>query len=356
MMSLVQNQCVKNLRLTSTRRRFNVGTKSRDFSVKVTQSSSASLDQQYLSTADASDATALVDGLIDYTTSLMEESTTSRHHLVAFSGGVDSSLVLALLQQASSLQATNGDNSIMVQPVLGISPAVSQEQVDLARQVSAHLGIDLTEVYPDEGSDEMYIANAGEACLACKTHLYTSLQLVLDHTLKNNNDNISTASLYNGTNADDVLDPTRLGLIAAANFHVLSPLQHTTKDNVRIAAKHLGLPNWNYAAAPCLRSRLALGVPATQAHLQMIEAAERVVKDSLMPRSDSNLRVRLLSKQRARIEVDTDLFDRATAMVPAWDPLFRGLGFAGIHDVRIFQSGSVSRPLLPEMEVRAAVM
>jgi uncharacterized protein len=336
-------------RLASTRRIL-----ARGYAVKVTQTtcpSTASSPTDQQAVEGEADASKLVDSLIEYTSSLMESSP---RHLVAFSGGVDSSLVLALLQQANN---GNGD-AVIIQPVLGISPAVSQEQVDLARHVSAHLGFsnDLIEVYPDEGSDETYIANAGEACFACKTHLYTSLQLVLDHT-RNSNDVSSsslqpqhgvteTASLYNGTNADDVLDPTRLGLIAAANFQVRSPLQYTTKDNVRRAAKHLGLPNWNYAASPCLRSRLALGVQATQEHLHMIEAAEMVVKESLPSyRETSNLRVRLLSKERARVELDEELVEEALKLLPQWTPLFHDLGFASIHDVKTFQSGSVSRPL-----------
>jgi uncharacterized protein len=328
----------------------------RGYAVKVTQTTTGPPSASLSTTDDQNqqaDESELVDSLIDYTSSLM---TSSSRHLVAFSGGVDSSLVLALLQQANN--KNGNDDAVIIQPVLGISPAVSQEQVDLARQVSAHLGFsnDLMEVYPDEGSDETYIANAGEACFACKTHLYTSLQLVLDHTRNSNDISPSSlqlqqgireaASLYNGTNADDVLDPTRLGLIAAANFQVRSPLQYTTKDNVRRAAKHLGLPNWNYAASPCLRSRLALGVQATQEHLHMIEAAEMVVKQSLPSyREMSNLRVRLLSKQRARVELDEELVEEALELLPQWTPLFRGLGFASIHDVKTFQSGSVSRPL-----------
>ena len=281
------------------------------------------------------DASALVDNLIQHTQNLMQGHD---RHLVAFSGGVDSSLVLALLQRASSLGQ-------YVQPVLGVSSAVPSEQIQLARQVSSHLGLELKEVRTAEGTDDMYIANEGQACLACKTHLYTCLKLVLDHTSQQQAESGKNGALYNGTNADDTQDPTRVGLIAAANFRVLSPLEHTSKLHVRQAAKHLGLPNWNYAASPCLRSRLALGVEATQRHLNMIEKAERLVKRTLTGYNEmSNLRVRMLSSQRARVEVDEELMEDAIQKVPLWTPDFHELGFSAIN-IMPFRSGAVSRPM-----------
>jgi len=318
--------------------------------VKVTQSINNSTSNS--NDDDDGTATMLVDNLLHYTHSIMEKNP-QRHHAVAFSGGVDSSLVLALLKKATG----SSDVDAVVQPVLGISPAVSSEQIDLARRVSSSLDIPLTEVRTTEGFDDVYIANAGEACYACKTHLYTSLQLVLDHAASQQKNNNNSGALYNGTNADDVRDPTRLGLIAAANFQVLSPLEYTSKDNVRKAAKHLGLPNWNYAASPCLRSRLALGVEATQHHLQMIEHAERIVKETLLSMSSTeqqqqcntlrfnettNMRVRLLSKQRARIEIDPQFIQIAQTLLPTkWITPFQKLGFSNV-DVKLFKSGSVA--------------
>ena len=287
----------------------------------------------------------LVDNLIEYTQSLMKSTTTgSNHrHLVAFSGGVDSSLVLALLKEAS----TGGQQHVA--PVLGISPAVPQEQIDLARKISHHLGFELTEVRTEEGTDDVYIANEGQACLACKTHLYTSLEAVLDHTAATT---VTKTTLYNGTNADDTLDPTRLGLIAAQRYSVLSPLQLTPKADVRRAAQHLGLPNWNYAASPCLRSRLALGVEATQHHLEMIEQAEILVKQTLSGYNETwNLRVRMLSKQRARVEVDAERVPEAEFLVESvWTPHFQRLGFRGVS-VKAFKSGAVSVKLAEDISL-----
>jgi PP-loop superfamily ATP-utilizing enzyme len=147
--------------------------------------------------------------------------------------------------------------------------------------------------------------------------------------------------LYNGTNADDLQDATRVGLLAAGNFDVKSPLQHSSKLQVRRAALHLGLPNWNAAAAPCLRSRLALGVQATGAHLEMIEQAERYVRNSLKVDETANIRVRMLTNQRAMIEVDYDLLKFIT-LGKQQQTFFRNLGFSSVS-ARPFRTGSVAR-------------
>lgn len=292
------------------------------------------------------ETTRLVDEVLRNTKALMEQQRSSPHHqhVVAFSGGVDSSLVLALLQQLH-------DPSIdHVRAVLGLSPAVPHDQRVLAEQVADHIGVDLWNVATSEGSDELYVENAGQACLACKTNLYTTLQAIVDHV---DEGAVVPYSLYNGTNADDVQDPTRLGLIAADRFHVQSPLRPLTKPQVRTVAKHLGLPNWNYAASPCLRSRLALGVPATQAHLERVEQAETYVRQQLELSAMRNLRVRLLAGNRACIEIDGDLLE--TVQSNDWDSYFVDeLGFSSVHS-RAFKSGSVAVPesSSPVMEATA---
>jgi uncharacterized protein (TIGR00268 family) len=280
---------------------------------------------------DAENATALVDGLIEYTRQLMKNS---QNHIVAYSGGVDSSLVAALLQQASHDQHN-------VLAVLGISPAVSQEQIQQAREVASFLNLQLRQVYTTEGSDKMYIENKGKACLACKTHLYESLQAVYRVSAESRP---NSTLLYNGTNADDLQDSTRVGLIAAHEFGVISPLHRITKQQVRIAARHLNLPNWNAAAAPCLRSRLALGVQATQHHLSMIEEAERFVRTALLQEklhAASNMRVRMLTNQRAMIEVDEELLSEFS-LDTVEQEYFQSLGFSSVS-ARPFRTGSVAK-------------
>ncbi|OQS07059.1 hypothetical protein THRCLA_00926 [Thraustotheca clavata] len=210
-------------------------------------------------------------------------------NVVAFSGGVDSSLVAALVHEAFP------DNSVAC---LGVSAALPFDQLELARKIAMDIGIPLWETPTTEGLDVNYIQNKGQSCYYCKTNLYTTLNAVATHVKAKSGKN---PILFNGTNADDKLDPTRLGLIAAAEFDVKSPLQDLTKDKVRALAKERGLLNWNYAASPCLRSRLAFGVEATKDHLKRVEAAESFARSYLHLHPQENLRVRFLPKNQAAI-------------------------------------------------------
>ena len=349
-------------------------------------SSSSSSSSSLLLRSDG-DATDLVDGLLLRTSGMMDPRNAA--NVVAFSGGVDSSLVAALVVRAFDdhryrprlLPRDDDDDDDdddrgarwggSVRAVLGISAAVSQVQIDQARIVADFVGIPLTEVRTNEGDDDEYVRNDGRACYACKTHLYSALEAVareagagmvaeaeagltrrrrrrrrrrwregggssqddeggadddgeasgVDREDGEERDEVggspsssssspppASVLLYNGTNADDLLDPTRLGLIAASDFLVRSPLDLVAKGDVRRAARHLGLPNWDAAASPCLRSRLAIGVEATRDHLRAVEMAEAFVRDVLGLDGASNARVRMMAGGRAVVELDDSFF------------------------------------------------
>jgi PP-loop superfamily ATP-utilizing enzyme len=229
----------------------------------------------------------LVERLLLRTSNILDPHAAN---VVAYSGGVDSSLVAALVVRAFA-NYNHGQRQGSVQAVLGISPAVPKSQIIMARTVAKTIGIPLNEVSTSEGNDETYQKNEGYACFVCKTHLYSTLKTVANEAMKLQHTNgkeglqhhqsSNPFILYNGTNADDTIDPTRLGLLAASNFSVHSPLDQITKDEVRQAAKYLNLPNWNAAASPCLRSRLAMGVMATKDHLLAVELAEEFVRNVL---------------------------------------------------------------------------
>ncbi len=304
------------------------------------------------------DDTALVDSLLKYTSSLVEKSGTN---IIAFSGGIDSSLAALLVHKIfhenfyENKLKVGGDGG-NVKAVIGVSSSLPQRQLDLARSIAQHINIDLLEVPTTEGNDEMYIANQGKACFVCKNHLYSALEAVastaatLSQSLSsshNQNDRIIKTTLFNGTNADDTKDPTRLGLLSAKSFSVKSPLINITKDEVRRAAKHLNLPNWNYAASPCLRSRLALGVEATNYHLKAVNKAEEKVRQLLSLDETVNLRVRMLAGKRAMIELDQHLIEMQTSLEDilregGFEEFCGDLGFTGGIGVRAFKTGSVS--------------
>ena len=286
-------------------------------------------------------------------------------NLVAFSGGVDSSVVAALVFRAFPETAA---------AVLGVSPAVPRAQIELARAVAGRIGIPLREIPTREGANPLYVANAGDACFHCKTELYETLEALGSHAAAEHgrvrqseddgrdeiegDDDLAIRKgrrdgedsfqqqqqrvvLFNGTNADDMTDPTRVGLVAADNFSVESPLSGISKAQVREAARHLGLPNHAHAAAPCLRSRLAHGVLATKDHLRAVEEAERLVREHLSLCVADNLRVRLLAGGRSALEVDANLVADAQDAAEALAPVLRNAGFPKLI-VRAFKSGSVN--------------
>jgi len=296
--------------------------------VEIHHSRNAPTSPSLVVSMDKQDATRLTDELLKYTRNLMDGSA---HHMIAYSGGIDSSVVAALVHRSKRRQEETAT------AVLGISPAVPADQIALAEQVAKVIGIPLEQVQTTEGSDVTYIENSGQACLACKTHLYTCLEMIAGH-----HTNIGKR-LYNGTNADDRKDPTRLGLIAADRFAVQSPLQYMTKEEVRIVGRHLGLPNWNYAASPCLRSRLAIGVEAIPQHLYRIETAEKYIRQWLDLDATRNLRVRLLHNDRAMIEVEEVMLEDAMKALNEWRHFFQEeLQFQSVA-VRPFKSGSVAK-------------
>ena len=287
----------------------------------------------------------------------------ARMHVVAFSGGVDSSLVAHVVHRAFGAGDDDDDDdddlsgaSPRCVAAIGVSPSLPQSQLQIARDVAAHIGIPLWELPTNEGDIPEYVANDGESCAHCKNTLYSTLRAVAaaaaDSTAAPSDAVPSAAQhvvLYNGTNADDLKDPTRLGILAAAHHRVESPACRLDKTRVRRLARAAGLPNWNLAAAPCLRSRLAPGVRATPGQLEAVEAAEAAVRVALNVGPTENMRVRVKSRAGdvalATLELDASRVEEVAVGGDAFDVVSAELGKRGmwLSDVRAFESGSVAK-------------
>ena len=180
---------------------------------------------------------------------------------VAFSGGVDSSVLLALAVRALG--------PARVVALLGISPSLAVDERAAAHDVARIAGAPLVELETREGDNPAYRRNGPDRCFFCKDELFSTIDrdVVAAHGL--------SAVAY-GENADDARRPDRPGSRAATEHAVLRPLADAGVDKaqVRRLARELGLPNAEKPAAPCLASRIPHFSEVTPEKLAQIDAAE----------------------------------------------------------------------------------
>jgi uncharacterized protein len=193
--------------------------------------------------------------------------------VVAFSGGVDSTLVLKVGFDVLGVRA---------KAVTAISPTFPALEVEEVKRLSAAIGVPLQLVETDQLQIEAFVRNDATRCFHCKTDLYRLLSGLRDA--------VGFHTIVDGTNVDD-LGEDRPGIDAARQLGVRSPLVEAgfTKADIRELAKGLGLANWNKPAAACLSSRIARGLPITKTYLSRVEQAEAF----LVAQGLTQVRVRL---------------------------------------------------------------
>ena len=247
--------------------------------------------------------------------------------VVAFSGGVDSSLVAALAARALGERAL---------AVTAVSPALATGELDGARSVADAVGIAHRTITTAELAREGYRRNGEYRCYHCKTELYERLVVLAERE--------GYAAVLSGANADDVGD-WRPGLHAAAEHGVRHPLLEAGvgKEGVRALARELGVPSAEKPASPCLASRLPYGTRVTPAALAQVDRAEQALK-ALGFRV---LRVRHHG-ELGRVELAGDELAQA---LDDPEPVVEAVKSAGYREVAIdarpFKSGSLNlRPRL----------
>ena len=253
--------------------------------------------------------------------------------LVAFSGGVDSGVVLAAAVRAL------GTGRVVA--ATAVSPSLPAAEREAAAAFGASLGVRREFPRTDELSRAGYRANAGDRCAFCKTELVDVLTPLARR--------LGIADVVTGTNADDLRAGFRPGIAAAAARGAWAPLARAgmTKDDVRAAAHRWDLPLADKPAAACLASRIAYGVPVSAEGLARVEAAEADLRAALTGAGlpVRNLRVRDLGGDTARVEIDAD---RVPAVAARPELLAAVVGFDRVElDPRGFRSGSMNE-LLPD--------
>jgi uncharacterized protein len=217
--------------------------------------------------------------------------------LVCFSGGVDSSLLLAVAADVL------GNNVLAVTAESAIHPA---KEMRAAMEIARQLGVEHRFIRSREMEDRDFLTNPPDRCYICKNLLFQDVRQLADR--------LGIAHIAHGANTDDLSD-YRPGFRAASEQGVLAPLidAQLNKQEIRRLSRELDLPNWNKPQMACLATRLPVGVPILLQDLQMIEAAENF----LAGLGFSLVRVRSHGKV-ARIELMADEIPRSA------DPEIRG--------------------------------
>jgi uncharacterized protein len=255
---------------------------------------------------------------------------------VSFSGGVDSSLVLAAA--AAALGRTN------VVAFTAVSPTYLPEELDVARRVAGDLGVAHVVSETHEFDDASFTSNPRDRCYWCKRELVAEMSRVAGEA--------GCASLVDGANLDDLGDH-RPGMRAAREAGVLHPLLDAGigKAQVRRLARHLGLPTWDAPQQACLASRIPYGAPITTAKLAAVAAAEAVLREL----GFRECRVRH-HDVIARVEVgEADLERAAGAGREEIVRRLKALGFTYVTlDLAGFRSGSMNEAPEPAANDTAA--
>lgn len=254
---------------------------------------------------------------------------------VAFSGGVDSSVVAKAAQLACGADAV---------ALTAVSASLASGERELAARVAEAIGIRHRLIETSEFDNPDYRKNAPDRCFFCKDELYRCVEALRDE--------LGFAVMLNGANADDRGDH-RPGMQAARNYGVDSPLLEVgfTKADVRAVAREWDLPVWDKPASPCLSSRVAYGLEVTPERVSRVDRAERFLRGLL---GAEELRVRHEANDLARIEVAPAVLPRLAeeSVREAIAAELKSYGFRYVTvDLEGFRSGSLNA-MVPADQLR----
>lgn len=205
--------------------------------------------------------------------------------LVAFSGGVDSSLMVSLAKDVAK----------KVLAITVSSQIIPSEEVERAKKVARELGVDHKVILIDRLSNPRFVANPDNRCYYCKKELSRNLKKIAEEK--------GFELIVEGTNASEIVGH-RPGALALREEGILSPylMAGITKEEIRLIAQERGLSVYNQPSMACLSSRIPYGETITEEKLHRIAEAEKFIKQLIGVKI---LRVRSHGDM-ARVEVGKD--------------------------------------------------
>ena len=245
--------------------------------------------------------------------------------IIAFSGGIDSTLLLKVAHE------TLGDDAI---GLTLISKSIPTAEIEAAKQITKQIGVHHVLLHSNETEDPDYKKNTPNRCYFCRRLTYQKIfSYAQTHEFN---------FVLDGANVDDSGDH-RPGRRAAYELGVRSPLQEVglTKSEIRKLSLQYNLPNWDKPSAACLSSRIPYGIPISSEILSQIEQAE----NKLIQLGFKQCRVRH-HNQIARIEVPSEQFPKMMLHRKEITKTFKDIGYKYITlDLEGFRSGSLNEVL-----------
>lgn len=246
--------------------------------------------------------------------------------VVAYSGGVDSTLLLKV-----ALDLLGKDNVIAA---TATSPTYTKEELEFAKEIASSFGIEHIVFQTEEFNDINFINNTEKRCYYCKKELFTKVNEIKER--------FKADVIMDGSNYDDSFD-FRPGSIAEKEANIATPLKdaYFTKEDIRLYSKELSLVTYDYPSLACLSSRIPYNESITKEKIEMIEKAERYLKTL----GFKNVRVRT-SAFTARIEVDKDRLQLVLDNRESIINYLKKIGYVYITlDLEGFRSGSMNAVL-----------
>jgi len=246
--------------------------------------------------------------------------------LVAFSGGVDSSLLAYVCKK------TLGKDVLLV---TAISSTYPKNELEDARSFAALIELPLLEIMSEELGIPEFSSNPHNRCYHCKRELFGKLKTIASEK--------SISVIFDGNNASDA-DDFRPGRTAARESGIVSPLSETglTKEDIRILSREFGLPTAEKPAMACLASRFPYGELITSEKLLRVRTAEQEIRElgftQFRVRSHGDL---------ARIEIIENEMDRAFSMRLKITDLLKRAGFVYQSiDLQGYRTGAMNEGLI----------